>query len=161
MPTAVRDIDWATWVPKDVATLLFVLDGPRVLLIRKKRGLGAGKINGPGGRLEPGETPLEAALREVREEVCLDANLVEHRGELSFQFTDGYGLHAHLFVAHAHRGVPTETDEALPSWFDVADLPWDEMWADDRLWLPRVLAGERVRGRFVFDGEAMLDHELA
>ncbi len=161
MATTVRDIDWASWAPKDVATLLFVVHEGRVLLIRKKRGLGAGKINGPGGRLEPGETPLEAAIREVEEEVCVTPRLVEHLGELRFQFVDGYGLHAHLFRASAFDGDPRETDEAVPHWFAIDALPFDEMWADDRLWLPRVLAGERVVGRFVFDGDAMLDHELS
>jgi 8-oxo-dGTP diphosphatase len=160
MPSSVRDIDWSTWKPTDVATLLFVVQDGRVLLIRKKRGLGAGKINGPGGRLEPGETPLAAAIREVEEEVCVTPRQVEHLGELSFQFVDGYGLHAHLFRARGFDGEPRETDEALPSWFSLDALPFDEMWADDRLWLPRVLAGERVLGRFVFDGERMVDYDL-
>src|SRR5262245_12205628 len=49
--------------PTQHATLLFVRDAERVLLIRKKRGHGAGKINGPGGRVEAGESPLDAAVR--------------------------------------------------------------------------------------------------
>ncbi len=62
--------DWSTWTPTEEATLLFAFDGGgRVLLIHKKRGLGKGKINGPGGRLEAGETPVQAAVRETREEV--------------------------------------------------------------------------------------------
>ena len=160
MAASVREIDWPSWKPTDVATLLFVVQGGRVLLIRKKRGLGAGKINGPGGRLEPGETPLAAAVREVEEELRVTPRDPEHRGELSFQFVDGYALHAHLFVAGAMDGEPEETDEAVPHWFSLDALPFDEMWADDRLWLPRVLAGERVVGRFVFDGERMVDHEI-
>ena len=48
----VNDIDWTTWQPQQRATLLFVIQGNQVLLIHKKRGLGAGNINGPGGRLE-------------------------------------------------------------------------------------------------------------
>ena len=68
-PRVLGDVDWARWAPRDTATLLFVVrassaqgaHGEReVLLIRKKRGLGAGKINGPGGRLEPDETSLLA-----------------------------------------------------------------------------------------------------
>ena len=53
----INDVDWSNWTPEQTATLMFVIDDNRVLLIRKKRGLGAGKINGPGGRLEEGETP--------------------------------------------------------------------------------------------------------
>ena len=53
--------------------ILFVLDGDQILLIDKKRGLGHGKVNGPGGRLEPGESAYQAAVRETREEVGLEA----------------------------------------------------------------------------------------
>lgn len=154
------DIDWSDWKPRDIATLLFIHDSERVLLIRKKRGLGAGKINGPGGRLEPGETPERAAIREVEEELCITPLGVEPRGSLSFEFTDGYTLHAHLFVASGFRGTPQETGEAIPLWFALDRLPFHEMWADDALWLPHVLQGRSVRGRFVFEGDAMLDHEL-
>ena len=53
----VSSIDWTSWQPDMVATLMFDVEDSRVLLIRKKRGLGAGNINGPGGKLDPGETP--------------------------------------------------------------------------------------------------------
>lgn len=64
-----EDIDWASWTPYERATLLFVICGGHILLIHKNRGLGAGKINGPGGRLVPGESPLQGAVREVQEEL--------------------------------------------------------------------------------------------
>ena len=60
------EVDWDHWEPSMRANLLFVQQGERVLLIRKKTGLGSGKINGPGGKLEPGETAREAAVREIR-----------------------------------------------------------------------------------------------
>jgi 8-oxo-dGTP diphosphatase len=156
------DVPWSTWKPTDDATLLFVIDRSerRVLLIEKKRGLGAGKVNAPGGRLEPGERPIDAAVREVREEVGVDALAPEEMGELSFQFTDGYALHCTVFRSHAWRGEPRETDEASPFWASLDALPFDRMWADDRVWLPHVIAGRRFRGRAVFDGDTMLDHEI-
>ncbi|MGC4092150.1 MAG: 8-oxo-dGTP diphosphatase [Polyangiaceae bacterium] len=156
----VRDIDWQTWRAQDVGTLVFIVREHEVLLIRKKRGLGAGKINGPGGRLEVGETPLQAAIREVEEEVCVTPLNLQERGELSFEFRDGYRLHAHVFVASGFSGNVAATDEADPFWCSLAALPFHEMWADDALWLPHVLAGRSVLGRFVFDGDSMLDHEL-
>lgn len=155
-----RDIDWTTWVPRDVAVLLFVIRGGEVLLIRKKRGLGAGKINAPGGRIEPGESPEEAAVREAREEVCVVAQAPRRRGHLRFQFTDGYGLECHVLSADGCSGEACETDEAAPRWTPLHAIPFEEMWADDRLWIPLMLAGRPFRGRFVFDGDAMLDHEL-
>lgn len=154
------DIDWLRWEPDDRATLLFVLDPPRVLLIRKKRGLGEGKINAPGGRIEAGEEPIDAAIREVIEETGITPADVEERGLLRFQFVDGYKLHCHVFRAHAHTGVAHETDEAVPLWTPLDAIPFEEMWADDRLWVPLLLDGHIFDGRFVFDGNAMLDHVL-
>ncbi len=155
------DIQWSSWKPDDRATLLFVIDGAQVLLIRKKRGLGAGKINAPGGRIEAGESPMEAALREVVEETGVVPSDAHKRGELRFQFVDGYSLFCHVFIAFGHAGDAHETDEAVPMWTPIDAIPFHEMWADDALWLPKLLANELFDGRFVFDGDAMLDHHLA
>jgi 8-oxo-dGTP diphosphatase len=153
-------IDWHAWTPVDRATLIFVVCDDRILLIRKKRGLGAGKINGPGGRLDAGESPLACAVRELREELLIDAVSPREHGELRFHFVDGYGIHAHVFRCDHFAGVPTETDEASPVWFPVDAIPYGEMWADDQLWLPLLIAGRRFQGWFVFDGERMLHHRL-
>ena len=158
--TTLADIDWSAWRAVDRATLTFVLDGDRVLLIRKKRGLGAGKVNGPGGRLEPGEAPIDCATREVEEELGVTPLGLEYRGENLFQFVDGYSIHVYAFVASGYRGKVRETDEAAPLWTDLGAIPYDEMWEDDRLWLPHALAGRAPRGRYIFDGDRMLDWEL-
>lgn len=154
------DVDWVRWDPAIRATLLFVLRDDRVLLMRKKRGLGAGKINGPGGKIDPGETPHGAAVREVQEELCVTPLGVRTAGELSFQFVDGLSLHCHVFVADDCTGEPRETDEAVPLWTPLTQIPFDEMWSDDRLWFPALLAGTPFTGRFLFDGDTLLDHDL-
>lgn len=131
-----------------------------MLLIRKKRGLGAGKMNAPGGKLEPGETWEAGAVRETQEEVGVTPLHMEHRGLLRFQFTDGYGLICAVFVARDLIGEPVETDEADPLWVPVDAVPYHEMWADDALWLPTVLGGGTFTGSFVFDGEKMLEQDV-
>jgi 8-oxo-dGTP diphosphatase len=157
----IDEIDWSAWVPRQRATLLFVLREQEILLIRKKRGLGAGKINGPGGRIDPGETPLECAVREVQEELCVTPLRVEACGELRFQFLDGLSIHGFVFRAGDCDGEPRETDEAVPLWTSTDAIPYHEMWADDRLWLPLMLDGTWFDGRFVFDGDRMLDARVA
>lgn len=153
-------IDWSTWTPRERAILCFIVQDGRVLLIRKKRGLGAGKINGPGGKLEPGETTLEAAIRETREEIGVTPRQLEERGTLHFQFVDGYSLHCVVFIALGFDGEPIETAEAVPLWFPLEEIPFDEMWADDQHWLPDALRGRSFDGWFVFDDDVMLSKEI-
>ena len=153
-------MDWNTWTPRELATLCFIRCDGRLLLIRKKRGLGAGKINAPGGRLEPGETPLEAAIRETQEEVGVTPTGLRKRGELHFQFVDGYSLHCVVFLATGCIGEPFETDEALPIWTPDDTVPYHDMWTDDAHWLPVVLAGKCFRAWFEFDGETMLSDKV-
>ena len=152
--------DWEAWQPTERATLCFVIRRGEILLIRKKRGLGAGKINGPGGRLEPGESALECAVRETQEELGVTPLEPVWRGELHFQFVDGYALHCAVFTASDCAGEPVETDEAAPLWTPVGEIPFHEMWADDVHWLPGVLAGRNFRGYFDFDGDAMLSRHV-
>ncbi len=154
------EVNWDAWTPCWRATLLFVVRDDQILLIHKKRGLGAGKINAPGGRIEPGETLLEAAIREVREELRITPRTPEERGHLRFQFTDGLSIEVHVFRSDSCDGEPAETDEAAPLWVPTDAVPYDRMWEDDRVWLPHFLAGKFFRGRFLFDGDCMKTHAL-
>ncbi len=153
-------IHWENWVPNDQATLCFVLQNQQILLIEKKRGLGMGKVNGPGGKFDPGETALECAIRETREELGITPTDLEERGLLRFEFTNGYKLEAYIFLAHGHEGEAIETEEAVPLWTDLDVIPYRRMWADDVLWLPHVLGGKSVKGDFLFDDEVMLGVEM-
>lgn len=154
-------IDWNTWQPVHHATLTLIIQNGQILLIRKKRGLGAGKINGPGGKQAPDESILQCAIRETQEELCITPTGMRFCGENRFQFADGYSIHVHTFVADGFEGIPTETDEAIPLWFDLDKIPYDEMWQDDILWIPPMLKGHSFQGRYLFDGDVMLDHDIA
>ena len=155
-----ESIDWKTWKPADIATLVFVFRGSEVLLIRKKRGLGQGKINAPGGKVDEGETWEEAASRELYEEVGIQAGALSYAGDHRFQFVDGYAMHVHVYTTAQFTGEGYETEEALPMWVSIDEIPYDEMWADDRIWLPHMLNKTLFSGRYVFDGSEMLDYEL-
>ena len=157
---AISQIDWSTWKAKDPATLVFVVQGDRILLIRKKRGLGAGKINGPGGKLDPGETPEVCAVRECQEELLITPKNLEYCGQNLFQFADGYAIHVWVYRTDEYEGDPTETEEAIPLWFNIDDIPYSEMWEDDYLWLPLALERKRFVGRYIFDDEKMVDHVI-
>lgn len=154
------DVDWQNWVPTQRATLCFVVREDQVLLIHKKRGLGKGKVNGPGGRIDPGETPEQCAVREVEEELLVTPTGLSHCGRLHFQFVDGLALRCHVFRAENCIGEAGETEEAVPMWTHVNEIPYDRMWEDDRFWLPLMFAGTPFEGRFLFDDDTLLDHQI-
>ena len=154
------DIEWDTWKAKVPATLVFVIRDGKILLIDKKTGLGKGKINGPGGKVEPGESPEGCAIRECREELGITVSNLQYCGQHRFQFVDGLTIHVWVYKTADFEGIPTETVEARPLWVPLDDIPYEQMWEDDGIWLPMLLRGERFQGRWIFEGDRMLDYEL-
>jgi len=152
--------DWSIWKPKERATLCFIEQGDQLLLIEKKRGLGAGKVNAPGGRIEKDETAWQAAIRETEEEVGVTPLEIRQLGRLYFDFRDGYSLHCTVFLATGFQGDVIETDEARPFWSHRNELPYQRMWQDDIHWLPHLLREETFEGWFEFDGDTMLSHRV-
>ena len=112
----VGEIDWEAWEAVDRATLVFALRGDEILLIEKKRGLGGGKVNGPGGKVDPGETVEQCAIREVQEELGVAVRNLEQLGEHRFQFVDGYSIHCWVYRTFDFEGEAIETPEAAPLW---------------------------------------------
>ena len=131
--------------------------GDRVLLGRKKFGLGEGNLVGPGGKLEPGETPAEAMVREIAEETSVrvrseDLQLV---GELSYVFAHkpAWSQKSWVFVCRVFSGEPQESAELSPEWFPLDAIPTERMWHDARFWLADALAGRFVTARFDFGAD--------
>ncbi len=126
----------------------------QVLLGRKKFGLGEGNFVGLGGKLESGETAVDAAVREVAEEsgVRVRARDLQARGKLRYYFPhrESWSQESHVFLTDRWELEPRESNELNPVWFDVESVPFSEMWDDARFWLPQVLAGGSVYRSFTF-----------
>lgn len=152
----VSEVDWENWIFTEEAVLTFVQNEDKVLLINKKRGLGHGKVNAPGGRIDRGEKPEEAAIRECIEEVGIEPLNLAYVGELNFIFTDGYSLKGYVYFSDKYKGEMIETDEADPFWCDIDKIPYERMWSDDKEWLPIVLRKETFEGHFIFEDDKML-----
>ncbi len=137
---------------KKTLTLCIIHQHPRVLLGMKKRGFGAGRWNGFGGKVEEGETVEEAARRELKEEVGLEVLEMTKKGIIDFEFeNDPKVLEVHVFHVANFTGNPEETEEMKPEWFHVDRIPFEQMWSDDIYWIPMFLNGKKFRGRFLFD----------
>ena len=156
----VENVPWGSWEPSERCVLTYVMDGDNVLLILKKRGLGDGYYNAPGGHIELEETSIEAAIRETKEETGLTVSELKERGTLRFQFKDGMRMVCYVFTTGTWEGELKECDEAKPFWADRNNLDYDMMWKDDKLWLPLLLDGKEFEGWFVFDDREMLDAKV-
>jgi 8-oxo-dGTP diphosphatase len=135
-----------------IVTLLFLLKPGYVLLAMKKRGIGAGKWNGVGGKVEANETPEEATIRECQEEIGVTPGPLKKMAEIEFLIpSQDYHTYDHTYTATEWTGEIVETEEMAPQWFKLDEIPYDRMWSDDILWLPKVLSGQSIRANFIFD----------
>ncbi len=159
-------VDWCpqaatlVFIERDGASLAAPGEGA-VLLIRKKRGHGAGKVNAPGGRIEPDETPYECAAREVWEEVGLRCGPLTPAGLLRcHDRKNGYDMRGFAFHAQAFEGEPIETDEAVPFWCAWDAVPVGEMWEPDRYWLPSIRMHRPVRADLLFENDRLVSRRV-
>lgn len=141
-------------------------DRRQVLLGVKQRGFGQGKLVGFGGKIEAGETATQAAARELYEESGLRAapEQLDAVAALSFLFparADWDHL-VHVFLARDWTGEPAGSAEMTAEWHALEAIPYARMWNDARLWLPRVLAGERLHATFIYadDNETVRDYRI-
>lgn len=141
-------------------TILFLIKDDKILLAMKKRGFGVGRWNGVGGKIEPGESIEQAAIRECQEEIGVTPHSLKKVAHLTFTFPDGSdSLMSHVFTTRQWEGEPTETKEMAPQWFNLGEIPYDTMWQDDPLWLPHVLDGKKVVATFMFDADEQMQPE--
>lgn len=149
---------------KKILTLCVVHCGDKILLGMKKNGFGAGRWNGFGGKVEARESIENAAKREIKEEAGIKVSEVEKMGVIDFEFQNNPEiLEVHFFKAEEFEGEPQETEEMKPQWFNIGEIPFDQMWPDDRFWLPIFLEGKKFKGKFLFDqadNTQILNHEL-
>ncbi len=147
------------------ATLCYIIQDGKVLLIEKLRGFGKGRFNGPGGKLKLGENPVDCVIRETFEETGILVFGPQNRGRLHFFFGEGKNEPdwvVDIFLSTDWAGKMHGSSESEPGWFNLTNLPLEKMWPDDQYWLPLFLAGKHFEGKFWFDedGTKVLRHEL-
>jgi 8-oxo-dGTP diphosphatase/2-hydroxy-dATP diphosphatase len=134
-----------------------------ICLAMKKRGFGAGRWNGVGGKPDEGETIEETTIREAREEIGITAKNIYKVAELDFTFPHNelWCQTVNTYFTEEWDGEPEESEEMLPKWYKISEIPFSEMWPDDIFWLPKVIDGEKIKGKFTFgEGDTILEQKL-
>ena len=104
-----------------------------------------------GGRIKAGESVEACAIREVSEEVGIRVQALALRALLRYDDpTESFAMAGYAFVSSDFRGAHARTAEADPFWCRIDEISYDQMWKNDRIWLPRVLKGECIRADFGF-----------
>jgi 8-oxo-dGTP diphosphatase len=147
-------------------TLCFLLRDKEVLLAMKKRGFGAGKWNGTGGKLNEDESAAAAAIREVAEEIgaIIAPEELKDAGTIEFIYRDSpdWNTLSYVFTAEKWNGDLSESEEMKPAWFASDKLPFESMWIDDPHWVPKIVSGKKIKARFIFDkkGTELAEYEV-
>lgn len=148
---------------RKIMTLGTIVRDNEILLGMKKRGFGAGRWNGFGGKLLKGELVDEALKREFKEEASVDILDFKKMGVIDFEFKDDSAiLEVHIYKILEYEGEPVETEEMKPKWFEIDKIPYESMWPDDPYWLPLFLKDKKFGGKILFkDQNTILKNSIA
>jgi 8-oxo-dGTP diphosphatase len=171
-----------------LATLCYVHHNNHTLMlhrIKRENDIHAGKWNGLGGKFEPGETPEECVVREVREESGLTIREPKLVGLLMFPNFNGDDWYVFVFTATEFdgqkpvfpRSAPEggsektgfsdsektgfwESDEGHLEWIPDAQVESLNLWESDHVFLPWIREGKFFSAKFVYEGDEMKGYEV-
>lgn len=142
--------------------LAIIHQHPKILFGMEKRGFGADRWNGFGGKIYQDEDIKDAAKRELREEAGIEINDLEKMGVIAFQLDGNPEIsEVHISKSGSFSGEPTESEEMKPRWWQIDEILFKEMWPGDIHWMPLFLAGKKFKAKFFYGkSDVMLKHEL-
>ena len=145
-----------------LATLCYVRrDGHTLMLhrVKKANDMHQGKWNGLGGKLEPGETPEECAIREIREEAGLQVNALLLKGVLTFPaFDDFEDWYCFVFLIQDFNGKLIDSNEGHLRWIPNDELLSLNLWEGDRIFIPWLDQPGIFSGKFMYANKRLVDH---
>lgn len=137
-------------------TLCIIHKHPRIILGLKKKGFGVGKWNGFGGKVEDNESVEEATLRELKEELGVKALDLTKIGMAKLHYAGKEPMDMHIFKVTDFVGEPIESDEMIPQWFHIDEIPFSKMWESDVFWFPYFIKNKPFQAQFYFDSDYKL-----
>jgi 8-oxo-dGTP diphosphatase len=166
-----------------IATLCYILwhddekNRDELLLLfrnKKKKDFHAGKYVPIGGRIEPGETPLECVIREVKEETGYHLNPqdLNFKGYIYFDEINrdlesnedipGFNIVVFVYTTTSVKSKQvTINSEGDLQWFPTDEIPFEKMWEGDRIFTPILLKNSKpIEAKFLYEGEKLVDWNI-
>jgi 8-oxo-dGTP diphosphatase len=147
-----------------LATLCYIRKDAQTLMIlrnKKKNDMHAGKWNGLGGKLEPGETPEECAVREVLEESGLKVKKMVFKGIITFPaFDNQEDWFTFIFIIDNFEGQLIDSPEGHLEWIPDEELITLNLWAGDHIFIPWLDQPSFFSGKFIYLDKQLITHQV-
>ena len=147
-----------------IGTLCYIKHNGQTLMlhrIKKENDMHEGKWNGLGGKLDPGETPEECIIREVKEESGLTIQNPQLKGILTFPMFDGIDdWMALVFTASDLTGKLIDSPEGHLEWINDHDILNLNLWPGDRIFLKWLEENRFFSGKFIYKNKQLIDHTV-
>ncbi|HAZ91761.1 MAG TPA: DNA mismatch repair protein MutT [Eubacterium sp.] len=128
----------------ELTTLVYIRHEDSYLMLyrnKKDKDINKGKYIGVGGHFLEGESPVECAVREVKEETGLTVGKLDPRGIVTFVYGDVVE-YMHLFTCDEYEGELIDCDEGELSFVPFSQVMDLELWEGDRIFLRKLMDGD-------------------
>ena len=146
-----------------LATLCYIKQDDHTLMVyrnKKPNDMHAGKWNGLGGKFEPGESPEECIIREVREEAGLQIREPKLHGLLMFPDFKGDDWYVFVFTANEFNGELIDSPEGKLEWIPDEKLTSLNLWESDQIFFPWLEDEKFFSAKFEYDGDEMRGYKV-
>ena len=149
-----------------LATLCYVIDKKKnstlmIHRVKKENDYHRGKWNGLGGKFEPGESPEECAVREIKEESGLKVKKIKMKGFITFPMFDGKeDWYVFLFIAEEFEGELIDSSEGKLSWIPNNQLTEINLWEGDKYFIPWLFKEKFFSAKFIYENGDYISHDV-
>ena len=120
-----------------------IVDNGRVLLGQRRKGdRHPFKWEFPGGKVEQGESPRQALIRELREELLIEAKIGAELARYEHDYPSGSRVHLLFFAVKEYSGQPVARVFEQISWVELAALPGIDFLEGDLDFVKRLARGD-------------------
>lgn len=149
-----------------LATLCYVINKKNnstlmIHRVKKENDYHHGKWNGLGGKFEPGESPEECAIREIKEESGLTVKDIVMKGLITFPMFDGKeDWYVFLFVTDNFEGEIIDSNEGNLAWIPNEKLTKINLWEGDKIFIPWLFQDKFFSAKFNYKDGRFIDYEV-